>query len=206
MADMYVRKLRPNKMHIIAAIFLLLSLILFASGIYRTSRVSSRLAQDGLVFEDDSVRKNRGILFHTNLYKGRLKGAENAHIISCFSVQKGIMKDIEVFIGNVHGGPHFIAAEKGSEEYQKLLAGEEVTGYFSDEYTDEFMNFISTMSRYYDEEDVIPKGNANKLGIVVVDREKEQRSLLYGLPFLIIGILLMIKAGSPFFNFPVEKN
>ena len=205
MADMYVRKLRPNKMHILAAVFLLLSLILFANGIHRLGRVSSRLDQAGFIFEDDDVRENRGVLFSAVPYKGRLKGAEKSRDVVAANVQKGIMKNIEIFIGSVHRKYQFIAVEKDSEEYRKLLAGEKVTGYFSYEYTDKLLDFVSRMGNYYAEEDVIPVENVTKLGVVVVNREKEQRSVFYGLPFLIIGILLMIKAGSPFFSFPVEK-
>jgi hypothetical protein len=67
------------------------------------------------------------------------------------------------------------------------------------------MDFISNMGDYYDEESVIPAENVTKLGVVVVNRQKEKRSLLYGLPFLILGILLMKKAGDPFFYTPVEE-
>lgn len=205
MADLYKRKLRPNKTHIIAALLLVIALLLFHSGLVRSGRVSARLNQAGFIFEDDGVRENRGVLFSAPPHTGKLKGAENAHTIVAAEVQKGINKNMVIFIGSVHRRNQFIAVEKDSEEYRKLLAGEKVTGYFPYEYTDELMDFISKMGNYYDEESVIPAENVTKLGVVVVNREKEKRSLLYGLPFLILGILLMKKAGDPFFYTPVEE-
>jgi hypothetical protein len=206
MADLYRRKLRPNKMHIIAALLLIIFLVLFHSGLVRSGRVSARLNQAGFVFEDDGVRENRGVFFSARPYTGKLKGSDQQQPIIVADVQKGLSKNIEIFIGSVHRKYQFIAVEKDSKEYRKLLAGEKVTGYFSYEYTDELLDFVSRMGEYYEEEDVIPVEKVTKLGVVVVDRNKERRSLLYCLPFLLAGIILMKKAGEPFLYIPIENN
>ena len=206
MADLYRRKLRPNKMHIIAALLLIIFLALFHSGLVRSGRVSARLNQAGFIFEDDGVRENRGVYFSAPPHTGRLKGSDQQQPIIVAEVKKGFNKDMVIFIGSVHRRNQFIAVEKDSEEYKKLLAGEKVTGYFSYEYTDELLDFVSRMGENYEAESVIPAENITKLGVVVVDRKKEKLSLLYGLPFLILGIILLKKAGEPFLYIPIENN
>lgn len=206
MADLYKRKLKPNKKHIIAGLLLVIGLILFHSGSVRAGRVSARLSQAGFVFEDDGVRENRGVLFSSRPYSGRLKGSEEFQPVVAAEVRKGLRKNIVVFIGSVHRRYQFVAVEKDSEEYRKLTAGEEVTGYFSYEYTDELMNFVSGMGELYEKESVIPAENITELGVVVVNREKEKRSWLYCLPFLVSGIILMKKSGEPFLYIPIENN
>lgn len=206
MADLYRRKLRPNKMHIIAALLLIIFLALFHSGLVRSGRVSARLNQAGFIFEDDGVRENRGVYFSAPPHTGRLKGSDQQQPVIVAEVKKGFNKDMVIFIGSVHRRNQFIAVEKDSEEYKKLLAGEKVTGYFSYEYTDELLDFVSRMGENYEAESVIPAENITKLGVVVVDRKKEKLSLLYGLPFLIIGIILLKKAGEPFLYIPIAQD
>lgn len=191
-------------MHIIAAIILAIGLVLIHSGSKRLGRVTSRLNQAGFIFEDDGVRENRGVFFSARPYTGTLKSAEKSRPIVVADVQKGLSKNMEIFIGSVHRKYQFIAVEKDSKEYRKLLAGEKVTGYFSYEYTDELLDFVSRMGEYYEEEDVIPVEKVTKLGVVVVDRNKERRSLLYCLPFFLAGIILMKKAGEPFLYIPID--
>jgi len=206
MADLYRRKLRPNKMHIIAALLLIIFLALFHSGLVRSGRVSARLNQAGFIFEDDGVRENRGVYFSAPPHTGRLKGSDQQQPVIVAEVKKGFNKDMVIFIGSVHRRNQFIAVEKDSEEYKKLLAGEKVTGYFSYEYTDELLDFVSRMGENYEAESVIPAENITKLGVVVVDRKKEKLSLLYGLPFLILGIILLKKAGEPFLYIPIAQD
>lgn len=206
MADLYKRKLRPNKMHIIAALLLIISLLLIYNGWNRSGRVSSRLAQEGFIFEDYEVRENRGVFFSAPPHNGKLKGSDQIQPIVVAEVKKGLGKDMVVFIGSVHRKNQFVAVERNSKEYRKLIAGEKVTGYFSYEYTDELLDFVLEMDKYYEEESVIPAEKVTKLGVVVVDRKKEKLSLLYGLPFLIFGIILMKKAGEPFLYIPIEDN
>lgn len=206
MADLYRRKLRPNKMHIIAALLLIIFLALFHSGLVRSGRVSARLNQAGFIFEDDGVRENRGVYFSAPPHTGRLKGSDQQQPVIVAKVKKGFNKDMVIFIGSVHRRNQFIAVEKDSEEYKKLLAGEKVTGYFSYEYTDELLDFVSRMGENYEAESVIPAENITKLGVVVVDRKKEKLSLLYGLPFLILGIILLKKAGEPFLYIPIAQD
>ena len=206
MADLYRKKLRPNKMHIIAALLLIIFLALFHSGLVRSGRVSARLNQAGFIFEDDGVRENRGVYFSAPPHTGRLKGSDQQQPVIVAEVKKGFNKDMVIFIGSVHRRNQFIAVEKDSEEYKKLLAGEKVTGYFSYEYTDELLDFVSRMGENYEAESVIPAENITKLGVVVVDRKKEKLSLLYGLPFLILGIILLKKAGEPFLYIPIAQD
>ncbi len=206
MADLYRRKLRPNKMHIIASLLLIIFLVLFHSGLVRSGRVSARLNQAGFIFEDDGVRENRGVYFSAPPHTGRLKGSDQQQPVIVAEVKKGFNKDMVIFIGSVHRRNQFIAVEKDSEEYKKLLAGEKVTGYFSYEYTDELLDFVSRMGENYEAESVIPAENITKLGVVVVDRKKEKLSLLYGLPFLILGIILLKKAGEPFLYIPIAQD
>lgn len=206
MADLYRRKLRPNKMHIIAALLLIIFLVLFHSGLVRSGRVSARLNQAGFIFEDDGVRENRGVYFSAPPHTGRLKGSDQQQPVIVAEVKKGFNKDMVIFIGSVHRRNQFIAVEKDSEEYKKLLAGEKVTGYFSYEYTDELLDFVSRMGENCEAESVIPAENITKLGVVVVDRKKEKLSLLYGLPFLILGIILLKKAGEPFLYIPIAQD
>lgn len=206
MADLYRRKLRPNKMHIIASLLLIIFLVLFHSGLVRSGRVSARLNQAGFIFEDDGVREDRGVYFSAPPHTGRLKGSDQQQPVIVAEVKKGFNKDMVIFIGSVHRRNQFIAVEKDSEEYKKLLAGEKVTGYFSYEYTDELLDFVSRMGENYEAESVIPAENITKLGVVVVDRKKEKLSLLYGLPFLILGIILLKKAGEPFLYIPIAQD
>lgn len=200
MADMYVRKFRPNKMHIIAAVFLLLSLILFVNGIHRTIRISSKYTMASLSASPENATGGSGVLLECMPVSGIMKGASQERKISC-----AFISDYEIMVVEAANKYRYAAVKQNSEEYKRLTEGKAVTGYFSDKYGSQFMDYISRMDKYYNEDSVIPENKCSEIGIIVVDTAKEKRSVFYGLPFLIIGILLLIKAGSPFFNFPVEK-
>lgn len=204
MSDLYTRKFRPKLKHIIAFILLIISLGLFFNGFKRASRVTSRLNPEGFVFDDSEIRKNRGVLFKADLCSGKLKDTQKDEIIDFKHDVKGFFGDREVFISRTHtGGYQFAAVKLYSSEYKKLLNGEEVTGYFSDEYSDDLKEFASKMGQYYEDESVIPAERCSELGIMVVNRKKELFSFLWGVPFLIAGAILIRKAGDPFFYEPV---
>lgn len=187
-------------MHITAALFLLLSLILFVNGIYRTIRISSKYTMASLSTAPENATSGSGVLLECMPVSGELKGASLERKISC-----AFISNYEIMIVEAANKYRYAAVKQNSEEYRRLTEGKTVTGYFSDKYGRQFMDYISRMDKYYNEGSVIPENKCSELGIIVVDTAKEKRSILYGLPFLITGILLMIKAGSPFFNFPVEK-
>ena len=204
MADMYIRKFSPGKLHIIAAVFLLAALILFVSGGYRAFRVMGRLDQTGLSFEGEGyIKKNDSILFSAKPVEGELKGAVEAHAISCGTIINGFFSpDCELFVVKVAGKYRFVAVEQNSAEYERLLAGEELTGYFSYKYDQFLFDYVSSMDEYYEDYSVIPVEECSHLGIIVVNRKRELWSFLWGIPFLCIGLFLLKKAGSLFFYTP----
>jgi len=61
------------------------------------------------------------------------------------------------------------------------------------------------MGQYFEADTVISPDDCSDLGLIVVDRDKELHSFLWFLPFLIVGLILLIIGGSPFFYFPEEK-
>lgn len=204
MADMYIRKFSLSRLHIIAAVFLLAALILFISGAYRAFRVMGRLDQMGLSFEGEGyIKKNDGILFSAEPVMGELKGASEESAVCCVTDTRiFFLPAYDVFVAPVAGKYRFVAVEENSDEYEKLFAGEEVTGYFSDKYDQKLFDYVSEMGDYYESDSVIPVEECSHLGIIVVDRQRELMSFLWGLPFLCIGLFLLKKAGSVFFYTP----
>lgn len=197
MSDLYIRKFRPNAKHIIAYVLILLSAVLFINGFHRASHVTGRLSMQGLVFEPE-VHKGDSILLSSKPFKARLKETERAHDVVWKTVSKGIMTDYDCFIVHVAYAYRPVMVKKGTEEYDKFLNGEEVTGYFTEKNFDDFPEFISDMNSVYEPEKEITDKDYSKLGIVIVNRQKELLSFLWGIPFLIIGIILLKFSGDPF--------
>lgn len=201
MSDFYIRKFLPNLKHLIAFLLILLSAVLFINGFHRALRVSGRLSMDGLVFEPE-VHKGDSILLSSKPFKARLKETEHTHDVLWKVVSKGIMTDYDCFIVHVACAYRPVMVKKGTEEYDKFLNGEEVTGYFTEKNFDDFLDFMSDINSFYELEKEFTDENCSKLGIVIVDRKKELLSFLWGVPFLIIGLILFKIAGSPFFYVP----
>ena len=197
MSDLYIRKFRPNAKHIIAFLLILLSAVLFINGFHRAFRVSGRLSMQGLVFEPE-VHKDDSILLSSKPFKARLKETECAYDVVWKTVSKVIMTDYAYFIVHVAYAYRPVMVKKGTEEYDKFLNGEEVTGYFTEKNFDDFPEFISDMNSVYELEKEITDKNYSTLGIVIVNRQKEILSFLWGIPFLIIGIILLKFSGTPF--------
>ena len=219
MADLYKRKLRPNKKHIIAALLLVIGLILFHIGSVRFGRVTARRDPSMYTggFEDREAGKNMFSAL-APLRLATKDGVQQRDV--CFMTDIGFLKDINVY-ASAWGRDHymFIAVEANSKEEREMLEGEKVTCYFSGKYTDELKEFLAHVNDYYDTSNLtdaqkylygdIGDGNARNrttLGVIVVNREKEKRSWLYCLPFLLLGIIILKKAGEPFLYIPVEEN
>ncbi len=151
----------------------------------------------GLTFEPE-VYEGDSILLSSSPIKAKLKGDENKTAIVKKTLSKSISEAYDVFIVHVACAYRPVMVKKGTEEYDKFLNGEEVTGYFTEKNFDDFPQFISDMNSVYELEKEITDKNYSKLGIVIVDRTKEILSFLWGIPFLIIGIILLKISGTPF--------
>ncbi|MDE6520886.1 MAG: hypothetical protein K2K91_10620 [Ruminococcus sp.] len=197
MSDFYERKFMPNVKHIIAYVLILLSAVLFISGVYRAFRVTGRLSMEGLVFETE-VHKGDSILLSSKPFKARLKETEHTQDVVWKTVLKGIMTDYDFFIVHVAYAYRPVMVKKGTEEYDKFLNGEEVTGYFTEKNFDDFPQFVSDMNSVYELNKEITDKNYSTLGIVIVNRQKELLSFLWGVPFLVISIILLKISGTPF--------
>lgn len=191
----------PNVKHIIAFLLILLSAVLFINGFHRAFRVTGRLSMEGLTFEPE-VHKGDSILLSSKPFKARLKETEREHDVVWQTVSKGIMTDYDCFIVHVAYAYRPVMVKKGTEEYDKFLNGEEVTGYFTEKNFDAFPDFVLNMHNYYELENKITDKNYSTLGIVIVNRQKELLSFLWGVPFLVIGIIMLKISGSPFFYIP----
>lgn len=187
----------PNVKHIIAYVLILLSAILFISGFCRASHVTGRLSMMGLTFEPE-VHKGDSILLSASPFKARLKETEREHDVVWQTVSKGIMTDYDCFIVHVAYAYRPVMVKKGTEEYDKFLNGEEVTGYFTEKNFDDFPQFVSDMNSVYELNKEITDKDYSTLGIVIVNRQKELLSFLWGVPFLVIGIMILKIAGTPF--------
>lgn len=202
MSDLYVRKFMPNKKHIIAFLFFLLSAVLFISGFYRACRISGRHTMIEFTF-DYRIHKNDSILLSAKPFQARLKETEN-YINVCWQQTATLnpIKNGQSFIIYLDGKYRPVMVTDGTKEYDRFLNGEEVTGYFTEKNFDDFSDFILDMNNYYQLENEITGNDFSNLGIVIVDRQKELSSFLWGIPFLIIGLILFKIAGSLFFYVP----
>lgn len=151
----------------------------------------------GLTFEPE-VHKGDSILLSASPFKARLKETEREHDVVWQTVSKGIMTDYDCFIVHVAYAYRPVMVKKGTEEYDKFLNGEEVTGYFTEKNFDDFPQFVSDMNSVYELNKEITDKDYSTLGIVIVNRQKELLSFLWGVPFLVIGIMILKIAGTPF--------
>ncbi len=209
MIDTYVRKLAPKKIHFPAVILLVIGIVLLWTGIGRAGRVRGRLDPQGQIFDSyDGVKENASTLSSFYPLSGALKGGANEFPI-VYKTEVKFLQDINCYIVYSFGAYRPLAVVKDSEEEKKMLAGEEVTGYFTYEYSEGFGEFMDSAAdrfdfsyslgdptRAYAPEEAL--SHRNDLGIRVVDREWELRSWLWSLPFLIAGAVLFKIAGSPF--------
>lgn len=201
MSDFYVKKFMPNMKHIIAFLLILLSAVLFISGVYRAFRVSGRLSMQGLTFEPE-VHENDSILLSASPFEARLKETEREHDVVWKTMSKGLMSTYGCFIVHVAEKYRPVMVKIGTEEYNKFLDGEEVTGYFTEKNFDDFPQFVSDISRYYEIDRTITDKDYSTLGIVIVNRQQEFLSFLWGVPFLVTGLVILKIAGSVFFYTP----
>ena len=196
MADSYVKKFSPNKWHIISVLCAVISVLLLLSGAHRAFRVMGRLDPTGLVFDGD-VHKNDSILISCQPALVRMKGAVEDSELVC-----GNINGYDVFVVKDGAKYRFAAVKTGTDEYDMFLDSQPVTAYYSYKYSDMFRDRIAEMGQYFEADTVISPDDCSDLGLIVVDREKELLSFLWFLPFLIIGLILLIIGGSPFFYFP----
>lgn len=198
MADLYNRKFVPSIKHIIAYLLILLSAVLFISGFYRAMRVSGRLSTMGLSFETE-VHEGDSILLSTSPFKARLKETEN-EVVVCCGQSSGLnpFYDNETFIIHIAEKYRPVMVTMGTEEYDNFMNGEEVTGYFTEKKFDDFPEYMSNIGSYYELDKEITDKDYSTLGIVIVDRNKELLSFLWGIPFLAVGLVLLKISGTPF--------
>ncbi len=197
MSDFYKRRFSPNIKHIIAFFLILLSAVIFVNGFYRASRISGRHTMMGLTFEPE-VYEGDSILLSSCPIEAKLKGSERETAVCWKTISTGIMTDYDCFVDFVAEEYRPVMVKRGTDEYGKYLNGEEVSGYFTYSNFDDFPQFISDMNSVYELEKEITDKNYSKLGIVIVDRQKEILSFMWGIPFLIIGIILLKISGTPF--------
>ena len=152
---------------IASVIFLSLYLVLVISGVHRGLRVTGRYSETGLTFEPELIDENESLLF------------SRSNPVYCGTIKSGFT-DYECFVVDTIPNIRYAAVKKDSDEYEKFISGKEVTGYFSKKFSDEFSELA------HDKE-------CSELGIIIVDRQKELLSFLWGIPFLIIGLILLKK-------------
>lgn len=198
MADLYNRKFVPSIKHIIAYLLILLSAVLFISGFHRAIRISGRLNPSSITFDID-LGKNESVLLSSKPFKARLKETEN-EVAVCCGQSSGLnpFRDNETFIIHIAEKYRPVMVTMGTEEYDKFMNGEEVTGYFTEKKFDDFPEYMSNIGSYYELDKEITDKDYSKLGIVIVDRNKELLSFLWGVPFLAVGLILLKISGTPF--------
>ncbi|MDE5556633.1 MAG: hypothetical protein K2J32_02890 [Ruminococcus sp.] len=202
MSDSYIRKFMPNRKHIISFVFIIISVLLFLSGFYRAYRISGRHTMIEFTF-DYQIHKNDSILLSLRPFETRLKEAENDTVVIWGQMGSlNPVKDYQMFMIKLAGKYRPVMVTMNTEEYDKFLNGEEVTGYFTEKNFNDFPDFVLNMHNYYELENKITDKDYSKLGIVIVDRQKELLSFMWGIPFLVIGLILFKIAGSVFFYVP----
>ena len=202
MSDSYIRKFMPNRKHIIFLLFVIISVLLFLNGFYRAYRISGRHTMIEFTF-DYQIHKNDSILLSARPFKTRLKEAENDTFVIWGQMGSlNPVKDYQMFMIKLAGKYRPVMVTMNTEEYDKFLNGEEVTGYFTEKKFNDFPDFVLEMDNYYELENKITDKDYSNLGIVIVDRKKELLSFMWGIPFLVIGLIFFKIAGSVFFYVP----
>lgn len=206
MQGAYIRSFSPNIKHVLSCIFLIIAVILFIIGAVRASRVSYvTVDESGFTFDSDEIKEKRNIVFKPEILEASFKMSDSKNPVVCATVSTGIINDYDIFIVPLGCEYRFLAVKINSDEYQKVLDGEEITAYFSDKYSKLFTDYVAKMDGIYDSDEIISPSECSTLGLIAVDPQKESMSFLWGLPFLIIGLFLLKLAGNPFFYFPEES-
>ncbi|MBQ8961908.1 MAG: hypothetical protein IJ071_11975 [Ruminococcus sp.] len=226
MKGIYLRKYAPGKGHFAAAAMFLMALVMLIVGIFRFSRATGATHADDLHYK--APHRSDSILFYPEVLELTRKGTENKTPV-CFLNESGWNVYIKVFypsgqklylnetdsgyetVGkeDYQGYICFAAVKEGSAEEQQLLDHTAtVRGYFSGRYTDEMKEYLSKIDKYYETEGTELEGidldQLPELGVIIINGDREELSFLWALPFLIAGLILLKKAGSPFFYFPDE--
>ena len=209
MTGSYIRRFRPGKIHIIAAILLMVSLILFLIGAYRAIRVFSPkdISDGGSISRGDCVK-----IYQPDVLYGNFYGGTTDHTImwanidgkdSCIIYADGKLRPLTIFDDGLDDW-----LERGGN--YKAIESYELVGIVTDKYSDGFMDYMDKLYDHYDKVNgayglEISADNCSELGIKAVDPAREKASLTYGLPFLIAGLILLTIAGSPFFYAPEDS-
>ena len=206
MTDSYIRRFSPNKWHFISVLCAVISVVLLVSGAYRAFRVMGSIDPTGMTSEGN-VHENDSILTSLAPVRVKLEEANNDRIFSCGTIGGGLTgNDIEIVVVDALGKYRYAAVEHNTEEYEKLLGGEKVTGYFSRKYGDDFLSQITSMGKKLSQDTVISADDCADLGLIIVDREKELLSFLWFFPFLALALILFKIGGSPYFYYPENDN
>lgn len=207
MTGSYIRKFSPNKLHIAAAALLLISLILLIIGGFRAMRVMfpDKISSSDTISEGQCIELDG----QPELLYGSLKGSSNHHVIEWADINGR-----RSYIINI-GGKFRPLTSFDAELDEWIQNGgiysnndtPKLIGIVTKKYSTDFMNCMRHLSGYYgsvngSEDVAVIAENCSELGIKAVDPAKEKRCFLWGMPFLIAGLIILRKAGSPFFNFP----
>lgn len=183
----------------IGIVFLIISAILFISGIFRAVRVRDPID----ISECTAVSEGDWINGSPDAVYGCLKNETNPHSILWKSTTA-----YDHYIINIAGQLRPLSVPKYSEQNDwikrganfKAEKGMSFVGIATDRYSDGFFDYIANIYDSYEsiydpfEHDTkieISLENCSELGIKIVNPFIEKISWLKGLPFLIIGLILI---------------
>lgn len=214
MTDSYIRKYSPNKWHIISCILILIAVILFIYGAYRAVRIMNpkRIDKYTVLSEGDCVMGSPDVLY------GNSNDTENTMSICWTSVGiDGLDPNaaMDGYIISAAGKLRPFFAEKDSEVWDwidyggnfRAEKGCTFTGIVTDKYSDGFFSYIDNYISRWDNigntyQTPINTENCSELGIVAVDPVAEKTAWIWGIPFLIAGAIILVKAGKLYWYAP----
>lgn len=229
MAESYIRKFRPNLKHICAVVFLAAGMAVLINGLVKCIGVSSvnpiedrydELEQGEYV----SFTLENVLCFNTKYNKNKIPlvwmskdsrsgdptksvngyGMLAAGKYRCLAVDEGITPDVSDILEN----GKFI----GDENNDRYIGRVTYDGFESDL----FLDYVKKRAEKNEHGDRFFLGgseaeitdltvnNCSRYGIEIIDAKKEKSKWLRSLPFLAVGIALMLFAGSPFFYKPED--
>lgn len=224
MTGSYIRKFSPNFKHIAAVVFLTAGSIFLIIGVVKYIKISNAKPIENIHLD---LKKGSYVSFTLeNVISAKTQYNDEKYPLQFLhkdSRSADLTKSSEDYCIYAAERYRFLTADGGvtPDVYSILENGdfigadnkERYIGYVTDDDAEDFLDYMKIANRYHagfflggsDAEvgDFIAD-NCSRYGIRITDEKKEKRKWLFSVPFLAVGIFLMVSAGNPFFYIPED--
>lgn len=222
MAGSYIRRFRPNIKHFAAVVFLTAGMIFLIIGVVKFIRISCVRPLENI---HSSLKKGDYVSFTLeNVLCAKTQYNDDKYplvFLSKDSRSADLTKSSDDYCIYAAGRYRFLTTDGGvtPDVSDALKNGEFIgadnkkryIGYVTDEDAEIFLDYVNKADKYHAgfflggseiEIENFTADKCSRYGIRITDGKKEKFKWLFSVPFLAVGVFLLLLAGNPFFYIP----